>query len=328
MLEADSIDAADLTFDPELPGAYIRIQGNWIGIEGPIVGGTVYEMTVPGELTDVFGQTLGADEVIEFHVDDSFPFLDFDRGRLVTLDPLVDSQTLPLQLRNHSEVRVRAFAVDPSDWAAFAAYWDDRWDEDGLPTPPWPEIYDQVQATGAPINERFESRIDLEPVFGGEPGMAVVVIEGVGELADLSREDRRYWENQPVVQWVQATSLGADLLVDDRTGYAWVTDLTTGAPVEGASVELVGGQGAATNGDGLAEIALPRPVSTPDRWSRRSVTTSPSPRPRANVSETVRSGALVRRRRPGVVPPRRDRERQGLGAPPRPVGRRDDRAVP
>ena len=257
-LDADSIDAADLTFDPELPGAYIRIQGNWIGIEGPIVGGTVYEMTVPAGLTDVFGQTLGADEVIEFHVDDAFPFLDFDRGRLATLDPLVDTQTLPLQLRNHPEVRVRAFAVDPSDWATFEEYWDDRWDNDGLPAPPWPEIYDDVQATGAPSNERFEARIDLEPVFGGEPGMAVVIIEGVGELANLNREnDRRYWDNQPVVQWVQATSLGADLLVDDRTGYAWVTDLTSGAPLEGASVDFVGGQGATTNGDGLAEIGLP-----------------------------------------------------------------------
>ncbi|MEZ5243712.1 MAG: alpha-2-macroglobulin family protein [Acidimicrobiales bacterium] len=261
-LDPDSLDPEDLRFEPALPGAYVRIQGNWIEINGPIVGGTVYEMTVPAALTDVFGQTLGDDEVIEFTVDDAYPFLDFDRGRLATLDPLVDSQTLPLQLRNHSEVRVRAFAVDPSDWADYVDYWDDRWDDDGFPDPPWTEIYDAVQQTGAPANERFEARIDLEPVFGGEPGMAVVVVEAVGELANLDRDnDRRYWDNQPVVQWVQSTALGADLIADQETGYAWVTDLTTGAPVAGASVApapiWATTDPVVTGADGLATLPLP-----------------------------------------------------------------------
>ena len=259
-LDPDSLETDDLVFEPALPGAYVRVEGNWIGIEGGrIVGGTVYEMTVPGALADVFGQTLGDDQVIEFTVDDAYPFLDVEGNRLVTLDPLVDTQTLPLQLRNHSEVRVRAFAVDPSDWAEYGGYWDRRWDDGGFPEPPWTEVYDAVQPTGAPVNERFEARIDLEPVFGGEPGMAVVVVEAVGELANLDREtDPRYWDNQPVVQWVQSTSLGADLIADRETGYAWVTDLTTGAPVEGASVELIGGQGpVVTDADGLATLPLP-----------------------------------------------------------------------
>ena len=258
-LEGESIDPGDLVFDPELPGAFIRVRGNSISVEGPIVGGTVYRMTVPGGLTDVFGQTLGDDETLEFHVDDAYPFLDFDRGLLVTLDPLVDTQTLPLQLRNHDEVRVRAFAIDPSEWEAFNDYWNLRWERDEFPDPPWPEIYDAVQATGAPANERFEARIDLEPVFGGDPGMAVVVIEPVGELANLDRNtDRFYWENQPVVQWVQSTSLGVHLVADNERGIAWITDLTDGSPVDGASVRLTGSPTQAlTDGDGIAEVDLP-----------------------------------------------------------------------
>ncbi|MEQ8840765.1 MAG: alpha-2-macroglobulin family protein [Acidimicrobiales bacterium] len=262
-LDAESLAADDLGFSPELPGAFIRVQGNGIQVEGPIVGGTVYEMTVPAGLSDTFGQTLGADEVIEFHVDDAYPFLDGDRGRLVTLDPLVDSQTLPLQLRNHDEVRVRAYAVEPSDWGAFATYWDRRWDEDRLSPPPFTEIYDEVQPTGAPENQRFEARIDLEPVFAGEPGMAVVVIEGVGEFADISRQSERGWENQPVVQWVQSTSLAGDLFADSTDGYVWVTDLATGAPVEGATVAMEGVQAIdATGPDGLTRFTLP-PSLTP-----------------------------------------------------------------
>jgi uncharacterized protein YfaS (alpha-2-macroglobulin family) len=156
-------------------------------------------------------------------------------------------------------VRVRAFAVDPSEWAAFETFLETRWDEDGLSAPPWTEIYDAVQPTGAPENERFEARIDLEPVFGGDPGMAVVIIEGVGGLADLSREnDPHYWENRPVVQWVQATSLGADLVFDHERGVAWVTDLTTGEPVARATVELIGSPTTAvTDASGIAEIGLP-----------------------------------------------------------------------
>jgi len=263
-LDGESIEAADLVFEPALPGAFIRISGGRIRIDGPIVGDTVYKMTIPAALADVFGQTLGSDEVIEFHVDEAYPFLDFNRDLLVTLDPLVESQTLPLQLRNHSEVRVRAFAVEPGDYAAFVEYWNRRWEDDAFPEPPWAEIYDEVQDTDAPPNARFEARIDLEPVFGGEPGFAVVIIEGVGDLANLSRDrDERYWENQPVVQWVQSTSIGADLIADQSDGYAWVTDLTTGEPIEGATVELLGGPTThLTEADGLIRFDLPSALQT------------------------------------------------------------------
>ena len=258
-LDAESLEAGDLVFEPEIPGAFIRINGSSIDVSGSIKGDTVYKMTVPASLTDTFEQTLGEDQVVEFHIGDASPFLDFDRGLLATLDPLVDTQTLPLQLRNHAEVRVRAFAVEPSDWAVFRTYWEQRWEEREFVSPPFAEIYDGVQATDAPPNERFEARIDLEPIFGGNPGMAVVVIEGVGELADLDPStDRYYWDNQPVVQWVQATKVGVDLIADNADGWAWVTDLTTGQPVEGAAVELLGVQAPSVTGaGGLVQFDLP-----------------------------------------------------------------------
>jgi len=262
-LDGESLETGDLTFDPALPGARIRLSGSRISVDGPIVGGTIYKMTIPAALADAFGQTLGAEEIIEFHIDDAYPFLDSGRGLLTTLDPLVESQTLPLQLRNHPEVRVRAYEIDPrTDWNTYVTYWENRWDQDGFELPSWPLIYDEVQATGAPINERFEARIDLEPVFEGEPGMAVVIIEAVGELANLNQEDDgRYWENQPVVQWVQSTSLGVDLIADTSDGYAWVTDLRTGEPVADVEVELLGvQQPSVTPANGLAKFDLPAPA--------------------------------------------------------------------
>ena len=259
-LDGESVDLDEFVFEPEIPGAFVRIRGNDISVEGELVGNTTYTMTVPAGLTDIFGQTLGDDESIEFHIDSAFPFIDAEEGRdlLVTLDPLVDTQTLPIQLRNHDRLRVRAFAVSPADWNDFAAFAELRYYEDGLPEPAWPEIYDQVIDTGAPPDQRFEARIDLEPVFGGDPGMAVVLVEPVGELADLTPRDNRWYENQPVLRWVQSTSLGVDLLTDNDEGIAWATDLRTGDPLAGVDIRLVGDQQTSVTGaDGLVRLDLP-----------------------------------------------------------------------
>ncbi len=259
-LDGTSISLDDIVLEPEIPGAFKRIRGNDISVEGELVGSTTYTMTVPAGLTDIYGQTLGGDETIEFHIDSAFPFIDAEEGRdlLVTLDPLVDTRTLPVQLRNHSQLRVRAFEVSPVDWNDFALFAELRYDQDGLPEPAWPEIYDEVIDTGAPPDQRFEARIDLGPVFGGDPGMAVVLVEPVGEFADLTPRDERWYQNQPVLRWVQSTSLGVDLLTDNYEGIAWATDLRTGDPLAGVDIRLVGDQQTAVTGtDGLARFDLP-----------------------------------------------------------------------
>lgn len=262
-LDGDSIEASDIVIEPAIPGAFIRIDGNWIGVEGTLVGETVYDVTVPAELTDTFGQTLGEDETVQIHVGAATPFLDPRDDLLVTLDPLVDTQTLPLTLRNHDEVRVRAFEVTPDEWGIYELFAQLRYQEDPL-DPRWPELYDEVVATGAPANQDFEARIDLEPIFGGEPGMAVVIIDPVGELANLSQNDDRWYQNRPVVRWVQSTSIGADLVNDDERGIAWATDLRTGEPLDGVDIRLVGNQETVeTDAQGLAEFALPSPDAGP-----------------------------------------------------------------
>ncbi|MFT5204552.1 MAG: hypothetical protein ACI9C1_003963, partial [Candidatus Aldehydirespiratoraceae bacterium] len=259
-LDVESVGVDDIGIEPAIAGAFIQVSGSFIGVSGDLVGDTVYRVTLPASLTDRFGQTLGADEVLDFHFTSARPYLNSDTDSLITLDPLVETQTLPLELRGHDEVRVRAFDVSPAEWPGYLTYADSRWDgnNERLPTPPWTTTYDAVVATGAPEGERFEARIDLEPVFEGRPGMAVIIIEGVGDYANLSRDSERYWENQPVVVWVQSTNLGGDLLTDNSNGVAWVTDLRTGEPVEGAEINLVGSQTTSTtNADGLSEFALP-----------------------------------------------------------------------
>ncbi|MEZ5168444.1 MAG: hypothetical protein R2695_18935 [Acidimicrobiales bacterium] len=71
------------------------------------------------------------------------PFLDQQEGELLlTLDPLAERQAMAVLLRNHDEVRVRAFAVTPADWRDATLFTEWLYSDQGLPEPTWPEIYD------------------------------------------------------------------------------------------------------------------------------------------------------------------------------------------
>lgn len=254
-LDGTSVEADDIRIEPEVPGAFISIGWTSIRIDGPFAADTVYEITVPAGLADTFGQTLGEDETVEVHIGEATPFLDSEGRFLVTLDPLAESQSLPVQMRGHDEVRVRAYAVAPEDWEQARRFWDSRWETDEvLGAPGFPEIYNEVVPTGADPNLRFEARIDLEPVLGGDPGMALVVVETVEAYP---RSSDAFWNNRPVVAWVQSTTLGPDLVADAQSAYAWVTDLATAQPLSGVDVELIGGGSATTDENGLAQLAIP-----------------------------------------------------------------------
>lgn len=254
-LDGGSITADDIVIEPALPGAIISIEWNRIRVRGPFVGDSTYDVTIPAGLTDEFGQTLGEDETVTLHIEAARPFLGSEGRFVVTLDPLSGSQTLPVQMRGHEEVRVRAYAVDPDDWRTARSFWERRWEQESIGAPNLTEIHNEVVATGAPEGERFEARIDLDPILGGEPGMALVVVETVQPYPERSDE---YWDNRPVVNWVQSTTLGPDFIIDNEDGYAWVTDLATAEPLEGVEVELRGASGTATTDEqGLARIPLP-----------------------------------------------------------------------
>ena len=56
---------------------------------------------------------------------------------------------------------------------------------------------------------------------------------------------------------MQRTTLGVDAIADNDELLIWTTDLTTGAPVGGVAVELVGdGRTVTTDADGLARVEL------------------------------------------------------------------------
>jgi hypothetical protein len=89
-------------------------------------------------------------------------------------------------------------------------------------------------------------------------GQVIVLVEPVPAVPPTSSE---YYENRPILTWVQSTDLGVDAFADTQRALVWTTDLRTGAAVSGADVRIVGGATGATDGDGLATLALPAPTN-------------------------------------------------------------------
>ena len=93
-----------------------------------------------------------------------------------------------------------------------------------------------------------------------------LVDDGLGQLIvsvepkdRMSKQDRR---RLTAMSWIQATRLGVDSLMDATTLHPWVTDLSTGAPIAGATAEL-GATSAITGEAGTCSLALtdsPEPI--------------------------------------------------------------------
>ncbi len=269
-LDPDAFDPALVTVTPELAGAFVALQPDrTVEVRGDTKAGVTYEVTFDGELRDVYGQTLGDDETVRFTIAAARPELGRLDRELLTLDPLADVPALPIQVVNHDGLRVRAYRVDPTaDWTTFRERFRQMQEsnEGGLPPLPWSRVMDETVATDAAPNERTEVMIELADALGGATGHLVVTVEPVGALANLPRTSQDYWQNRPILVWVQATHLAADAIIDHDEAMLWATDLTSGAPIAGVDVRLDTGAAATTNAEGLATVPLPTDPSTSVEW--------------------------------------------------------------
>ncbi len=259
VLDPATLDIDDLEITPELADARAWVEYNSVNIAGPTQGDTTYEVVIPATLADEFGQTLGEAVTVEFHTDDARPFISASGRRLVTLDPLVDRQTVPVTVRNHDRLRVRLYDVSPSDFGLFVDFLDvmERSRDGGMPDPPWTPVSDEVVETGADSDAVTEVRIDLDEALDGDHGHAIAIIEGVGRFAGLTYQDDEYWSNRPVVVWVQDTDIGVDMITDYQDVVVWTTGLDSGEPLGDVEISLQGQNSTLTTDDeGLARASI------------------------------------------------------------------------
>ena len=257
-LEVEAFDPSMISLEPELAGMTVHAEYNSLSIRGATVGGTTYKATVSAELADIFGQTLGKNDSVEFEIDDSRPYLNQFSRRLITLDPLAPDPSLAVTTVNHQELRVRLFRVDVDDWASYVNFQDQRWDE-RQPAPPssWNEVLTTTIDTGADANELTETTVELGDALAGKPGHIIVLVEPSGRLAQLTPNDDDYWSNRPTVVWAQSTVIGTDVLSDDDELLVWATDLRSGEPLAGVEIGFATTGKATTSGDGLARMSAP-----------------------------------------------------------------------
>ena len=257
-LDPTGFDPATIGVRPEIPGAVTSVTPEGISIRGTTEARTTYEVTVPAELTDVYGQTLGRAVTESFEIDAADPRLDPFVRPLTTLDPSVDGATLTVRSVNHDELRVRIFSVEPGDWDTFQRYYFAAVanGERDVDLPDWTELSDDAVATAGADDRLTETAIDLDDALDGTPGHLVVIVEPTEPY--LPSNDL-YWSNRPTMTWVQSTSIGLDAFADDRSAVVWTTDLQSGAPLAGVTVGFDGADEATTAGDGLAELRLAAP---------------------------------------------------------------------
>jgi uncharacterized protein YfaS (alpha-2-macroglobulin family) len=267
-LDTDAFVPSMTTVEPVLPGMTVLAQFNSITIRGATVGGTTYTARVAADVKDMFGQSLGEDESVDFRIDDSRPYLNQFNDRLITLDPLAPDPALAVTTVNHDKLRVRLFKVDASDWDSYVNYWERRWDDrEPPPLPNWTEVRDATIDTKADPNELTETTIDLGDALDGDTGHVIVLVEPTGRLAELTPNDNDYWSNRPTLVWAQATNIGADIFEDNDELVVWATDLRNGQPLADVEIDFVGsGDTATTNTDGL--VRTDKPASTSADTSR------------------------------------------------------------
>ncbi len=238
-LDLAAFDAASITVDPAPAGLTVTSYGQTLVIIGNTQANTDYTVTLPAGLLDEHGQTLGEDVTETISVGDAQPSLRQFALPMLTVDPFGDAPSIDVVSTNHDELRVRTFAVTAKDWPSFAAYLMESFygSSSKLATPPWDVTADDVVEVEGAGDGAVATTIDLSATMPDGLGHTVVIVEPAEQYSTSSD---LYWMNRPTIAWVQGTRLGVDAISAEDEIRTWVTDLRTGAPLEGVELASFG----------------------------------------------------------------------------------------
>jgi alpha-2-macroglobulin len=254
-LDPQAFQLDQISIEPALPGAVVGVSGSSISVQGATQGQTSYTVTVDGGVRDIFGQTLGETAVLTFQVEAAEPLLSGPDRQWITLDPSAPQPAVSVYSINYARLRVRAFAVTPADWEAYANYRERYYSDEQTPTPPGELALDEEIRVGGEADVLTETAVDLSSALNGQFGHLILIVEPAPGLVDrlLNRYER------PIVQtWVQVTQIAVDAFVDGDEMVAWTTALADGAPLPGVTIELgAGGRSVTSGADGTVRFDLP-----------------------------------------------------------------------
>lgn len=229
-LDAEKFSEQQVTVSPAIDGMKVVQSGNNVSIIGMTKARTEYKVTVASSIADEFEQTLGKDETRSFSVGDASPTF-FGPSGVVVLDPSATKPTLDFFSTNYDSLKVKLYKVVPSDLTAYGKYLREMWNKDHPPTLPGTKVFDQTIKTKVAPNELVETSIDLMPALN-KAGLGHVI--AVVEPSPWTEQ----YDPPRMYAWVQATKLAVDAHVDGENMIAFATDLATGKPLPGVSLEI------------------------------------------------------------------------------------------
>ena len=252
-IDATAFHESQLSIEPAQEGLTTTVQGTDLFISGTKKPETSFKLTLAKSIKDVFGQSLGTDQTLQFKVGPSNPLISLSGGGFAVLDP-DGPRELSLYTVNFRTVKVNLYAVEPVDWSTFQVYrlrhYGGTRDITGKSVvPPGRLVYSkQVELKHSP-NDMIETQIDLEPAFKNGFGQAIVAVESI-----IPASDRNH---SPLLCWVQSTQIGLDAFVDNKQLIGWANSLIDGAPLKDVKMEIIPAEVSGTTGtDGLANLPL------------------------------------------------------------------------
>lgn len=247
-VDTAKFDPSMITVDPAIPDMRVEVWGTNIVIQGPTKGRTKYEVTISETVVDVFGQRLGKKDHARFKVGEAPQGLSAQGSGLVVLDPAAGAD-FAVYSTNHSKLRARAYAVNPSHWRDYLKMLERTGQDSRDLSPPGKRVFDKEIAIRRDDDALVETAINLEPALTGGLGHVVVIVEP-------TERPKEPWMQQRVVAWVQATKIGLSAHVDEDSMLVWANALADGAPLSGVSIELTSGPKGSTDAEGLARLTL------------------------------------------------------------------------
>ncbi|MBI3183718.1 MAG: alpha-2-macroglobulin [Myxococcales bacterium] len=213
--------------------------GPYVAIPGKFKPGTRYQVSVAPGVSDRFKQRTDKPFSSEADTKDLAPAL--HTGGFFGLIEAASGTKLPIEVVNLKALEVQLWALTLPDLARLMT--DSRWQ------PRAPDSSER-QSLKYAWNQPRVHPIDLGPVLGGKKTGAV--------LALLNSPDLEY-RSDGYRTITQVTDLAVHVKLGPKSSLAWVTRLSSGAPVEGASVTVFDQTGAdrwrgTTDKNGFADV--------------------------------------------------------------------------
>lgn len=221
--------------EPAVEGLKIFPSGNNLYFQGYKKGRTNYTITVDGSLLDSFGQKLGQTVTATIRVGDAEQNLYAQGGPMSVIDPF-GSRSFSIYSTNFHSVRVKLYAVEPSNWSQYQQFYRRlNYDDGKRPAMPGRLVSDKVVTIASKPDELVETRIDVSPALTEGFGSVIVEIDPVEAKSAPLVVRGRQWN---IVTWLQSTQIGLDAFVDNTELVGFATELRTGKPLAGVQLSL------------------------------------------------------------------------------------------